>query len=1283
MALKNQRFFRKSFMKMSFAIILIFVFGIACLHIWFVNNANRLLIDLVTQKSAGELKLELSHVSFNVFSNEVKIDKAIIASTNNVNSTITYKVSFRKAALHTNSLWSLFITRAVEIRKLKLYDPTIEVFNWRKDSISNNLSLGIELGKLYHSVQDVISALKTQSVSIINAKVILTDEADKSRQPLVFSNIHFALENINNLGGLTGKPLDNSNIIFSSSDQDISLTDGIHKLLFKRLIIQQAKSIILDSCTILALPTQISRNSYTIYFKKLALIGVDFDTLYKTNLIKADSAYCETPVSNINLSSASSGSNVVTKGTPDLEKILKVFSGDLDLGFVAVRNADIRVNISRENNRPIANSAKGNFQIKDLRINPDSSKLISIKTFDMIIKGYNLYNADSSSIFSFDSIRFANDKLLLNNFSVHTSSSINKIRNYRNYKMPYFELLDLDWSELIFRQALKAREAVLHYPTINFKKNATVAIPKKTMFFYPNHTLDDFIEIDKLRVLNGNINIQWGINNFLKLQGFNICLLGNNLENYKNVRLQRDIESLFFLNGYLKIDNINARLRNVIFKANDQIHVEEVYLNNNSGGIDSKLNDVLIKNIYTETDGNIVMDGLQWEHGNIILNSASKEERNNKRSSFLLKNLSGKQTHLQFTNSRVKGDVFIEDAQISSVIHQHNIPMVIKGFKLKGSGIRFSNSSMRINSANCILSDSSQKFLKSMYEYFNKTSTLIINTPLVELTENFNSFFANDLHLNSVLLKSPVIRFHKQNTSGKTVSKISLFPVIQIDRIAIQEPIVSVQIDQNLFSQNFQLPYSKGSEIKADNIQTGSHGATVGSLDIKTTKAEITKGSEKVLKIDNGIDLKLSKLNMSLSGDSLIWNAIVNKLNVKNSDGFAFKIKENNLELGDLSFGNCVVSSSTVNDFGKLIMSNPSVSISTASAKYYSKKALLQCFNVNYFAGQNLLNLDSFNYYPSKPRDSVVANNPYQIDYINFNSSKIKLSGFDLIKYFKYDTLMIQKASFLRPSIFVYRDKFPPYLSGIRKKLIVEQIRDISFPVIISRIEISDGNVSYIEKNAKNRLEGNLLLTHLNGSFLNIKNYDIQPADSLSLIFTGNLMKTSFFNLKVNQSYVDSLYGFIMALKIEPTSLNILNPLLTPLSNIKVTYGKLDTFYMYAIGNEDVAYGEMKFYYHDLHVRLLKNGEVSKSTFIKRVTGGFLNTFVLNTNNLEKNGLIYFERLKDRSFFNYMNKIIFSGIATSVGARKNSRYRKNLINDSYIHINPYTIKAEKTNGFLE
>ena len=96
----------------------------------------------------------------------------------------------------------------------------------------------------------------------------------------------------------------------------------------------------------------------------------------------------------------------------------------------------------------------------------------------MLIKDYLLYNADSSCTYSFDSIRFANDKLLLNNFTVHTSSGINKIRNYRDYSMPYFELLGLDWPELIFKQNFKATEAILHDPTINYIKTATLLFQK-------------------------------------------------------------------------------------------------------------------------------------------------------------------------------------------------------------------------------------------------------------------------------------------------------------------------------------------------------------------------------------------------------------------------------------------------------------------------------------------------------------------------------------------------------------------------------------------------------------------------------------------------------------------------------------------------------------------------------------------------------------------------------------------------------------------------------------
>ena len=82
---------------------------------------------------------------------------------------------------------------------------------------------------------------------------------------------------------------------------------------------------------------------------------------------------------------------------------------------------------------------------------------------------------------------------------------------------------------------------------------------------------------------------------------------------------------------------MNARLQNVLFNANDQIHAEDVFINSSQGGNDSKLNDVSIKNIYTEGKGrNIVIDGLKWEQGTISGSSARHLETSDRPTSFLI-----------------------------------------------------------------------------------------------------------------------------------------------------------------------------------------------------------------------------------------------------------------------------------------------------------------------------------------------------------------------------------------------------------------------------------------------------------------------------------------------------------------------------------------------------------------------------------------------------------------------------------------------------------------------
>ncbi|MEO8110279.1 MAG: hypothetical protein ABI594_09610 [Ginsengibacter sp.] len=1242
---------------MSLIIVGIFLLAFIGLYVWFIHNSNRLLIDLVSEKSGGKLKLEVSNVTFNFFSNEVKIHKAKISSTNKDQSEITYRVGFQKISLTTNSLFQAFFKNSLEVRKLKLYDPVIEVFKSEKDSITaskNDLSLGMELGKLYHSVDDAIRALNTHSISLINATVILNNNNSAGNKRLVFSNIYFTLKKLNKHKSSTGKYLDENDILFNSSNQDITFTDGIHKLSFKKLVITHGKNIILDSCSIVALPGEISRNRYSIAFKRLALIGVDFDALYRSNIIKADSVYCEAPATYINLTSPLPDTSGAIKNIPDPEKIISEFAGNLDLGFVGIMDGDIHLNIKGKKAESNIHSGKVSFQIHNLRINSDSASPVSITSFDMLIKGYKLYNADSSCLYSFDSVRFANSKLSLNNFSVHTASGINKIRSSRNYFIPYFELLGVDWPELIFNQNLKAREALLYKPVIDYTKVAQVSKPVKSTFFNPRHTFDDFMEIALLKIVDGEINIDWNTDNSLRLLGFNLNLLGDNLTDYKHVN-KDDIQSLFFKNGYLKIGGIVAQLRNVTFDENDEIHANELFVDNANGGIKAAIRGIYIKNIFPENRKNIVIDGLRWEQGNILINSIPHGKGKAKSTSVVIKNISARQTQFKFLNGNIEGDAFIDNVEVSSLLKSGTSPIIVKGLNLKGRSLNFLNSSIRMNADGFILGDERQDFSTMHFENNGYAGTLVMNTPSLQLAGDINSFFTNNFHFKNISLNLPVIDYKKINIPPPDHAPTTP-PTVKIDHLAMHEPVINIDMQKDMAPKKFMMPYSKGSEIKADDIEIFPGEIKMASLKIKTKKIQITDAKNPI-SIDKEIDASLGKINVPLNGNGAEWSMMVNSLSLKNSNGFSFNIKDNKLLLKDISVAGIGLSASSIGNIRKLINANPSAWISTSSASYETKNCLWQTGNIKYKGEAQKLTVDSISYSPLLSRDSAIRSSPYQMDYIDFTIGNLVFSGINLDKAFNENHLHIQKADLNHPSINVYRDKLPPFQFG-RKKLFTEQIKDIDMPLSIDNLAVHEGEVSYTEKTAKSRQEGNLRLSHLNGNILKVENTHFQPADSLSVSLAGSLLDKASFDIKIRESYSDPLYGFLIKLAIQPTGLAILNPLLAPLSNVKFVLGDIDKFEMNAVGNENIAHGDMKFYYHNLRIQLLKNGGTEKASFIKRAESDLVNFFFLKNKNTSGTGRIYFERQKDYSFFNYMNKIIFSGITSNISARKNRKFAK-------------------------
>src|SRR5215213_2144052 len=369
---------RRKLIKVSLITLGVCALVVLGLHIWFVNNARNLIKNIVYERSHGKLKLELSHISFDFFSNKLQVREASLVSTDSITQATTYRIAFRKLTLKTGSFWSLLFHNKLLLDSIKLHDPDIVVTQWRKDTTSaiakDELSISQEMGKLYNSLLDGLDAFGIRRIVINNAKLSLVNKMKPATEPVTISNIYFNLVRTARGKVKRDEFIDNEQTVdLETTHQDVALPGGRHRLAFKSFNLHLFnKRIELDSCTVTAIAKDSLKSSYKIFFNKLLLVGVDFDAMYRHNLIKADSVYCENPLFDINLVTA--GISTPKKERPDPEKIIHELTGDLDLAFVGVKDAGIHIDITGKKKRSLFNSNKDDFEMHGLRINSDSSQ---------------------------------------------------------------------------------------------------------------------------------------------------------------------------------------------------------------------------------------------------------------------------------------------------------------------------------------------------------------------------------------------------------------------------------------------------------------------------------------------------------------------------------------------------------------------------------------------------------------------------------------------------------------------------------------------------------------------------------------------------------------------------------------------------------------------------------------------------------------------------------------------------------------------------------------------
>src|SRR5688572_8846611 len=89
-------------------VLALIVFG---LHLWFVQNARRVLKQYISETSGGRFKLELSNIDLSLLTNRLQINNADLVSTDSSTAPITYHVSFTNISVKVGSLWSLLFQK--------------------------------------------------------------------------------------------------------------------------------------------------------------------------------------------------------------------------------------------------------------------------------------------------------------------------------------------------------------------------------------------------------------------------------------------------------------------------------------------------------------------------------------------------------------------------------------------------------------------------------------------------------------------------------------------------------------------------------------------------------------------------------------------------------------------------------------------------------------------------------------------------------------------------------------------------------------------------------------------------------------------------------------------------------------------------------------------------------------------------------------------------------------------------------------------------------------------
>ncbi len=1247
--------------KISLLVFLLLLALIVLVHV----QARRVVLALVETQAADSVEARIGTLQLLPFKQTIRL-KDVSVSINDSDSTGFRKASVKSVHLELGSLWAFFFGGTLVIEKMECDGGELTMMRKPVRKQDTTTHVAFDLRAVFDRLRKNAIRFRIQEMTFKDFNLTLLN--DSLHPPTLISHFQFRARDLYLSADsvMKRKPY----IEFGLPAQQIELRDGPTTIRFDTLFFSTTDNSIQINDVEVVTSDQESGSDYRINSDKVRVAYFDFESLYTKGIAIVDTVF---------LGNSKLEATIKVEDTGNAKKKRSEYQS---LPYLMVRHLEFRqlaaeVQLKRGkigNSFSINNSL---VSVQHLKHHPDSTHRFSARHFDILLSDYETFLNNKNTTITFDTIRLHSHGISLLNFELSKADQLKPI-----LQAPVFELKEVDWYTLLFQKKLIAEEAVAMDPIVSTTIHPPAGSGAADQELIVLKSLKELLDVNLFSLNNATANLNFEKDGTsLSLRGVNASILTNQMIQATTFNETIDATRKFsFRNMILVKNGIKGRVDNFTFQQG-KFTLENVAYQDLDSGIDLNLTGFNADRVsYDQEQVNI--SGLGWRLATIhIVDSSLVKSPDTKKHPFInLSMIRGGNTELNYSANEMM--VHANFSRLNANGLQWGNGIVTNGLDVAGSDVNYQKSADRVFVKSFSFSDTGSVANDLDWKRIGE-DTLGAYVDQIRFVTDFNLLARQQVYVPVLDVLAMRAYFSRGDSVYRVRASAETNFVIN-DLRYVDKKLTVGSLHQTIDSLYFEnvkrvtkdvdntadapvnerwkirhkidslLEPAKSAGIPAQRrIGGGSDNASeVSPFSTESTRVE-TQHKAVVLSVsDIETFLHDSSTHIKASLDSIGFSAITihrNDIDARVEHGVLKKIE---------------LSSDWIRDPREVLNRNyVSMTISNLKFNMETVGNVVRVDRLDYDPLQAKWSIRGFEHRPRKDKKTFLDESFFQTNYMHTTMESISLHQLDATRFAEDSTIRLRSIRIKSPGLQIDRDKTHPFYSSKIKLLPTNAFQNIGVRFSVDSLQFQDGHIVYTEKSKVTGKEGSIHFTEVQGLVRNIRNTELKVHDSLFIEAYARFLDSANVNLRVRESYHDTLAGFLMTTQVSPFHTSILNPVLVPLVSVEFQSGLVDTLQMHAIGREHVSAGQMKFLYRDLKVNFLDQNDTSRHSFRNYIIKFAANNLVIRSNNKKRIGDVFELRDRNRAVFQYWVKMILSGVTTSVGAKSNRAQSKKYLKE--------------------